>query len=242
MRSKWMGGVGLAVLGGGLLGPAWSEAAAITTTYAFASGSAVASESGDVDAALSASNFTVAGPVGVVAGVSTTYSNAYYNANGTATAQSGAITNSRYFHFTLSAKPGYTLDVDSFTLDFGGNSTAAAGWTANLVVQSSVGGFGEGKPTLAISPSDYRTIPSSGSTSPTANLSAKAVDVSSAAFDDLSSVTFRLQFFYTGGSDANNYSFRFDNVSVATTVVPEPVSAAGFALMGLVGRRRRRST
>lgn len=218
-----------------------ASAATIVTTYNFTSGSAAASETGDVDNALAASDFTVAKPSGsVIAGFSSTYSNAYYNAGGTATTLAGATDSARYFYFTLTAASGNTLSVDSLALDFGGNTTVTASFTANLVVQSSVGGFGSSNPTLSVLPQASRGVSGGNSNSPTANLSARTVDVSGSAFDNLQSVTFRLQFFYTDGTDANNYSYRIDNVAVTTTVVPEPFSAGTMLAAGALMLRRRR--
>lgn len=221
------------------LGATQANAAIVTTTYAFTGGSGAPAESGDLDNALSASTFGINPSSGVTAGFSGTYNNAYYNAGGTATTATGAADSSRFFYFTLTAAPGNTLSLDSLGLDFGGNTTGPGSFTANLVVQSSVGGFGSANPTLTVSPQASRSISGGNTTSPTANLSARTVDVSGSEFDNLQSVTFRLEFFYTGGTDQNNYSYRFDNVAVTTTVVPEPMSAGALLATGLMTLRRR---
>jgi hypothetical protein len=142
-----------------------------------------------------------------------------------------------YFQATITAAPGMELNMDSFTFD---GAKGGAATPRTYEVHSSVGG-------LAISsdPSTPGQVLNSGSFSATRGnpgatdtLPTITTDLSSPAYDHLSSLTMRVFFFTPTVSqniDIDNLTF---NGSVGA--VPEPSMAAGLALVaGMLGRRRR---
>lgn len=127
------------------------------------------------------------------------------------------------------------MSLTSFTLDFGGS--ASSPFTSNLLVQSSVGGFGSANPTLNVTPNSL-AIPGTS----TQTFTGATVDVSGIDFTGLSSVTFQLRFFDNAGSQGDTN--RIDNIVVNGTVaaVPEPHTYAMFVIGGLallIAHRRR---
>jgi hypothetical protein len=144
----------------------------------------------------------------------------------TGTDEAAALADDDYFAFTISAaNGGEFLNLSSFTFDFGGRGTAS--YTTNIVVQSSVGGFGSGNPILDVSTSSLTTTGTNAN-----ELTNTIVDVSGVEFNSLSTVTFQIRYFddSDSGSVMTN---RLDNVVVSGAVIPEPASAAMIA--GLLG-------
>src|SRR4029077_15085149 len=143
-----------------------------------------------------------------------------------------------YYQATITAAPGFLLNMDSFTFD-GARGGAATARTYE--VHSSVGG-------LAISsdPSTPGQVLNSGSFTAargapgaTDTLPTITTDLSSGAYDSLSTLTMRV-FFYTPTVSQN---IDVDNITFNATVstAPEPASASSLALgLGILGRRRRR--
>jgi len=210
----------------------WSIAeASVVISYDFTGCSATASVTGADAAKVSANNFISLGD----ASISSFSDMAFLSMGATGSDLASALADADYFSVTLSASnPGEVLDLSSMTLDFGG-STNAGSATSNLVVQSSVGGFGTGNPTLTVTPSSYTLVGGSGE-----ELTPATVNISSAAFDNLSSVTFQFRFF-DDSNTGNNYD-RLDNVEFQGAVIPEPASMAlilgGLTAIGLCWRRR----
>lgn len=152
--------------------------------------------------------------------------------------EAAALADTDYFSVTLSAgNPGEFLDLNSFVLDFGGSSSAG-NYTANIVVQSDVGGLGSGNPTLSVSPNSKSISSDSG----TVQLSTATVDISGTEFDQLSSVTFQFRFWDTVSN--NNQINRLDNIRFEGAVVPEPSSMllvlSGVLAFGLIRRNKTR--
>ena len=149
--------------------------------------------------------------------------------------QAAALADDDYFQFTLSATNGSEfLDLSSFTFDFGGRGTSA--FTTNIVVQSSVGGFGTGNPILDVTPGTFTTTGTNAN-----ELTNTIVDVSGSEFNNLSSVTFQIRYF--DNSDSGSVlTNRLDNVVVSGAVIPEPGSyamiAGMFGLAYVMIRRR----
>jgi hypothetical protein len=143
-----------------------------------------------------------------------------------------------YFQATITAAPGMELNMDSFTFD---GAKGGAATPRTYEVHSSVGG-------LAISsdPSTPGQVLNSGSFTATRGspgatdtLPTITTDLSSPAYDHLSSLTMRV-FFFTPTVSQN---IDIDNLTFNGSVVaaPEPsMAAAGLALVaGMLGRRRR---
>lgn len=134
-----------------------------------------------------------------------------------------ALTNGTFVSFTLTADAGQVLNLTSLTFDVakGGDSG-----TRGYVVTSSALGHDQ-----VLSGGDP------GSTQPT--LSARNVDLTGSAYQNLSSITFRL-YAYSPGS---GQTIDFDNITVNGSVVPEPsttvLAALGAAAMVLRRKRAR---
>ena len=143
-----------------------------------------------------------------------------------------------YFRFTLTAANiEEFLDLSTFTIRYGGNTAGVLAYTSNLIVQSSVGGFGAGNPVLTVTPSSVSVPNVAGN-----YLTAATIDVSGTAFDQLSTVEFRLTFWDTSNSSARQN--RFDDVVVSGSIVavPEPTTTALLLIGGigsLIPSRRR---
>lgn len=150
----------------------------------------------------------------------------------------GALSSSRNFRFTLTADPGFFLNLNSLSIDFGGTATAPDGaapsFTSNIVVQSSVGGFGTGNALLTVTPSSY-LVPNSDY-----NFTNAIVDISGSQFDNLTSIEFQIRFY--DNADTSTAANRLNNVSLDLAAVPEPSTYAllGIALLVVVVAKRRR--
>lgn len=219
-------------MGGGLGSTAHAQ---FIIAYDFTGGSAGASVTGTDAAKVSAENFSDVGD----AGISSNSEMAFLSMGGTGVDLASALADSNYFTVTLSAaNPGEVLDLTSMTLDFGGSTNAGAP-TPNLVVQSSVGGFGSGNPILTVTPSSFALEDASVNSNP--QLTAATVNISSTAFDNLSTVTFQFRFF-DDNNTGNNFD-RLDNVEFQGTVIPEPASVAllfgGLTALAVFWRRRK---
>lgn len=214
--------------------------AAVLVTYDFAGGSTAGTVTGDT-------GLLTAGAVSTTytgGGFSSATATAYAPISSTGTSEATALSLGRYFTFTLTPQAGQTLDLTSFTLDFGGSAaeiSQGTTFTSNIVVQSSVGGFGSGNPLLTVTPNSYVSTSASNQQ---IKLTSATVDVSGTAFDSLTTpVTFRVYLYYTNASGGTgNYSYRLDNIAVQA--VPEPGSAVLFGLAvgtTLIFRRRRKA-
>jgi hypothetical protein len=143
---------------------------------------------------------------------------------GNSATAAAAVTNNKYFQFTVTPDPGTELDLTSLTFDV---ARGGAGTPRGVVVRSSADNFaadlfqqdiGTARPT-------YTPV---------------SIDLSGPSFQDLtaaSPLTFRVYSY----SPAAGSSLDFDNIVLNGTVVPEP-AAAGLALaagFGLLVRRRR---
>lgn len=182
---------------------------------------------------VTANPFTAPG----TADVSSSTDTAFLRSTETGNNEAAALADADYFQFTLqAANPGEFLDLSSFTFSFGG--TADTTFTSNVVVQSSVGGFGTGNPTLVVTPSSF-SIPSA--TTSTVTLTSASIDVSGFAFNSLSSVTFQIRFF--DNASGTNQINRVDNLQISGAVVPEPSALllllGVFSALVAFGRRHR---
>lgn len=201
--------------------------------YDFEGGSSVVLSpivTGSDSASVNAHDFTAPGD----ASVSSSTDMGYVNISKTGIDLAAALADTDYFQFTIdAATPGQFLNLDSLAFDFGGSANQSH--TANVVVQSSVGGFGTGNPTLTVTPNSH-LVP--GGTTNNPSLIHAIVDISSPAFDHLSAITFQFRFF-DDSNDTANYD-RIDNFVITGSPVPEPAAVSMLALGGLALLRRRR--
>ena len=146
-----------------------------------------------------------------------------------------------YFEVTLTANAGYELNMDSWSFD-----GAAGGGTSGqrtYEVHSSVAGLARDAdispaPPTSLASGGFTTIrDAAGSTGPMQTITA---DLSSTAYDHLSSLTMRVYFFTL----TTNQNIDVDKLTFNGLVVPTPepsAISAGVALaVATLGRRRRR--
>ena len=179
-------------------------------------------------------------------GLSSSGSNAFVRANTTGSTQSSALdqfdgtdTSPDYHELSITADPGHVLDLTSLVFDFGAFlGFGDGGFTTNIVVQSDVGGFGNGNAVLF----DESQV-ATGSLANTGN----TIDLSGASFQGLSSITFRFAF-YDDSANAGSTN-RIDNVvlngavnlaAVASAPEPGTLILAAFGVVGLTFGRRRK--
>lgn len=132
-----------------------------------------------------------------------------------------------YIGFTVTAPPGFTLNLDSLSLDYNRVDRTNSPRDGRMLVGT--GGISTATPF---------TLFSDSNSAPNADVSFGPVDLS--ALNGETSYNFYFQF-----SDADVFTriIRIDNVELAGTVIPEPSSSA-FLLLGLValiGLNRRKN-
>lgn len=134
--------------------------------------------------------------------------------------------NADYISFTVTPNNPLTLNLDSLTFDAGYFNRGA--FSAQFSVFSSV---------------DSYATSLTGNVDLTSTLSPYTVDLSGAAYQGLSAVTFRIAFGDLNNSPNNGVLL--DNLTLNGTAVPEPHEYAALAGLGLLGfavwRRTRRA-
>ncbi len=192
----------------------------LTTSSTFQYNSNVGSESG--------------GPAD--SGISSGGDNAFLRSFATANDLAAALADDDSLSFTVTAFAGQQLNLESLVFDFGGSNSTSTSQTSNVVVQSSVDGFGTGNTVLF---TDSETIVSGAGQTSTPNTGNTLV-LTGSQFQGLSDITFQFRFFDTVNGEFVN---RLDNVVLNGTVtpIPEPASLALLAFGGvaLLTRRRR---
>lgn len=145
-----------------------------------------------------------------------------------------------YIEFTVTANPGFELDLDELTFDIGRGLRGPQ----DYAIRTSVDSFASD---LVFADQGILEVNSNGPVLSTA-VNGQTIDLSGAAFQDLSSITFRIVVDDRANNNAAGGSVQFDNIAVegivastAAAAVPEPSSLALLALgaIGLVTRRRR---
>jgi hypothetical protein len=162
--------------------------------------------------------------------------NAFVRARATGVNQDAALADEDFVSFTVNALSGYQLNLLTLTFDFGGSSGSA--YISSMLVQSSVGGFGDGNPILF---EESHSVPSSAASG--SFDAGNSINLSAAQFQGLSTVTFQFRFYDTVTSTTTLTEVnRLDNVVLEGTVtaVPEPTSLAmaGLGAGALLTRRR----
>jgi hypothetical protein len=140
-----------------------------------------------------------------------------------------------YFQVTVNANPGYEFDMDSWTFDGAAGGGTTGQRTYN--VKSGVEGLGFTTGTTLAS-GGFTVI--RGSAGSTAAMQTVTADLSSSAYDHLSTLTMRVYFntpTVSQNIDVDRLTF---NGTVVATPEPAAVSTGLLFAIGTLGRRRRR--
>jgi MYXO-CTERM domain-containing protein len=172
------------------------------------------------------------------ANVSASTDNAYLIASSSASTQAGALSSTHYLTFTITPAEGQTLQLNSFSLNFGATNyaTNAADFTNNLIIQTSIGGLGTGGTVLTAT---NGTKVTGVTTQNIPSYVAASADTTGITFSTPLTVQIR---FYDDSSSGTAFN-RVDDITLNVVSVPEP-SAAVLAVTGLAfaaGVRRRRA-
>ena len=154
---------------------------------------------------------------------------AFFNAEATLGNFSAAVGSTVTRHeFTITANGSNTLNLSNITFNYYKTGTM----NANVVIQSSIDGFGSGNFVIGNATATANT------TSDPSNLI--SFSLAGAQFQGITSVTFRLSAY--DDTSSNTPVHRIDNLTVHGAIVPEPSASALLALagLGMLGRRSRR--
>jgi hypothetical protein len=163
----------------------------------------------------------------------------FVNIANTAGSESDSFNGNDYVEFTLTADPGKTLNLDSFSFAHARGGSGAEQFTVFNGVRSSLDSFGSSLGTFDTT-SDAVGASTTGFTAGD-GWEYNTISLGS-AFDALSIVTFRLYFWETGlKGDQDGFFTRIDSVRVEGTVVPEPAAIGIIAVGALATLRRRRA-
>jgi hypothetical protein len=204
--------------------------AAVLLEYTFAGGSAApTTQAEDVTGSNAAWN-NLPG-----SGFSNGTNTAFIPANNTPT----TFTSDKYLEFTISADPGFVLDLESLEFRLGGqNSSGTLEYTVYANVRSSADSFASD---LLINPGDVTTASHTVAPGNTTSYSTFTVDLSE--LGNVTALTLRL--YPSDDSAISNSYYRYDWVRVngSVDVVPEPSAlpllVGSFGLLASNLRRRR---
>jgi hypothetical protein len=207
--------------------------AAVISSYSFTGGSAASS---DTEPNSTSGNMT---EDQASWGFSATTHNAYAFSQAMTNSEADAISGGDYFSFIVTPDSFYAMNLLSLNFDTAynvGTNQSNGSPTASYFVRSSVDGFDANVGDTFNDP--YNNVSNADDT-----MVARSVDLSGAAFQDLTTATeFRI-FIYTSSADSG-LAARIDNVVLNGNVqlVPAPAAwPAGLGLLSLMGLRRRRS-
>ena len=231
----------LAAIAAGFLLSLSPASSAVLVNYTFPSGSN-ASTASDPNVAVSLITSNI-GIVGTDSGFSSSSSNAFARANATASSEVDAVEGADYFQFTLTPQGGYEVDLTSFSMQFGNQSSSSFNFASSFFVRTSLDNFGSN---VAISPTGTTLTFNQGvatrtTTSSSYGSGTVAFDVSGTYQNLASAVTLRIYIF--DNSDSGTLVTRFDNVVINGNVspIPEPSAAGLTALGSLLALALRRS-
>lgn len=167
--------------------------------------------------------------IGTNGAISSSTQLAYFTSNITPASEASAldVSNLNFFGFTITVDADSALNLDrlQFRTMFNGNA-ALDGKTATYIIQSSIGGFGIGKPILNTFTETYQG--SAGTTNQ------RTITLSAAEFQNVTGgVEFRIYVY--DDSNATNQYVRIGNVGLIgeVTAIPEPAAVA--VIVGAVG-------
>lgn len=208
------------IVAGFFLGTLAPSHAAILANYNFTSATA----SVDADVNSTASNFT--SNYSSNSGLSGAGN--YFVRVQVTPALTDPVSTTNYFTFTVTAASGFTLNLADLTLKTALVDSSQP--TGTTFVRSSVDGFAF----------DLGSYTQTGTAS--SDFTDRTIDLSGAAYQNLSSITFRIYHYDdTDSTSSTGLVHRIDDVVLNGSAIPEPAS---FALLGLGGlsllaRRRR---
>jgi hypothetical protein len=210
--------------------------AVVLAQYNFTGASAVAST---VATDVTAGNFTPVGVVPTNVGLSGA-GNIFLRSTITQGTEALALSDldsglKDYQTVTISAAPGKFLDLTSVTFGFNANNNNDAlggAFTSTAVLSSSVNGFG----TAITGTNTSRTA--AGLNESTPFTPTATFDLSAPAYNNLTTITFRLSTF--DSHNDNGRLSRFDDFTLNGDVIPEPSSAllGSLGLLAILRRRR----
>ncbi len=234
----------------------------VIAQYPIASVSSGTSPSSDTEPNSTAGPLTFTGSLGgpgsgFNGNLSTSSHSGYQMSDSIPDTQAAALDNTIYFTFTVTAAPGYELDLTSLTFNHGYSGIGTlTGYQSIVYVQSSVGGFGSANPVVASNTISGLSA-NGGSYSVPAAGAGISVDLTAPQFQNLSSITFRFSFSDTATtmSSPNEVTSRIGSAGGASTMnpitlngtvnlVPEPstgalIGAVGIGAMALRRRSKR---
>lgn len=195
-------------------------------SYLFTGGSASAT---NVTENITASNAVWTGLSGTQFGFSTVNNDAYarFDSVGTTT-----LNANRYLEFTLSAAPGYFLDLSAIDFIIGYSASGAQTRTNFASVRSSVDSFASD---LSMTPGPTTTASIGTNAAVTIYSSPYTVDLSSPTYFGLTNFTFRIYPFVSNAAANNSFS-RFDDVNfVGSVSIASYVWTGGSGAWSLAG-------
>jgi hypothetical protein len=202
--------------------------AAVLVNYSFTAGSAAPTTQ---DANVTATNATWTGLSGATFSPGT--GGAYAPANAVPT----SFSTGAYLSFTITADPGFTLNLDNLVFDLGAGMNTSGTYTVNTNVRSNAEAS-DFTTDLTMTPGPVTTASVSNTTGSGTTWLTYTVDLSGTDFENLTSITFR--FYPTDNQSGSNQWARYNNITLNGSVVPEPASALllTLSLVGLLVFRR----
>lgn len=149
----------------------------------------------------------------------------------------GTVDVSRYFQFSLVADAGFEIDMTSINFGIGRSSTGPRQWQWRSSADDYAATIGSYTTTNASLTNFGGVLTNPDSDS---SWTGNVLDLGGAAFDGLSSITFRLYGFNAEGASGTGGLQGNLTFAGVTTAVPEPAASflAAIGLLGILRRRR----
>jgi hypothetical protein len=164
----------------------------------------------------------------------------FSNSTSTAFVRSDSVpasfSSDQYFEFTITANPGFMLDLESLEFRMGGQNVVGAEYTVYANVRSSADSYAAD---LLINPGSVTTASHTIADANATTYSNFTVDLS--GLGAVTTLTLRL--YPSDNLSSNNRYYRYDTVTLNGSVnpVPEPATLALLVgSLGLIAARRRR--